>query len=173
MHEVFSLPANNGYRVGMKEIDGKLHVSNTSVGRLIPLRNRTTVSSHIGVRQELAEQRNSNRGTHRPRPFAGAGTERCGYRSWDTASYSESRCSFTAVCKEKCFVPERDPHPSQPVRGTRSSGTRTASRWHKPEPNLLGEESWPSWREYSSSSSPPCSATTDEHAQQSLSFSHQ
>lgn len=131
MHKAFSLPANNGYGVGMKETDRKLHASKTPVRRLIPHRNCTTVSSQVRVWHELAERRNSIRSTHRPRPFTRAGTECCGYRSWGTSSCSESRCSFTAVLK--CFVPEHNPHPSQPIHSSRSSGIRTA---HEPEPNL-------------------------------------
>lgn len=49
MHKAFSLAANNGYGVGKKETDGKLHASKTPVRRLTPLRNCTTVSSQIGM----------------------------------------------------------------------------------------------------------------------------
>lgn len=166
MHKAFSLPANSGYRVGMKETDGKLHVSKTSVRRLIPRRNCTAVSSQVRVwQEELAELRNSTTGNSPP----------------STLCWSKGRALRVQILghffllgitlllhhgfEREMFCPRTQPTPFSARSQLKSSGTSQSQTW-----NLLGEESWPSWQEYSSSS-PPCLAITGEHKQHSFLFS--
>lgn len=139
MHKAFSLPANSGYRVGMKETDGKLHVSKTSVRRLIPRRNCTAVSSQVRVwQEELAELRNSTTGNSPP----------------STLCWSKGRALRVQILghffllgitlllhhgfEREMFCPRTQPTPFSARSQLKSSGTRTAAQGRaKPETCLV------------------------------------